>query len=291
MRKLKQAKFLLGDAKDRLPELEEGSVQTAITSPPYWNLRDYGVEGQTGLEDTPEAYVEELGDIFDEVKRVLKDDGTLWLNVGDKYARSSHGDVKPKDMIGLPWQIAFELRRRGWHLRQDIIWKKPDPMPESVTDRCVGQHEYLFLLSKSKDYFFDHEAIQEDAIHSDDRRRGKGRIGYEGKRTGEEGTGQEAFVSIKDKRNKRSVWEQTTAQSSDAHFAPYPVELIEPCVKASTVEGDTVLDPFNGTGTTGIAALKNGRKYIGVDLNEDYIEISKERIVDCEDIPVQHDWW
>jgi len=313
MGKLDKATFLQGDAKTELRSLDEGSARTCITSPPYWGLRDYGTEDQIGLEEEVDAYVNNLCDILDEVGRVLTDDGTLWLNIGDSYAGSGKGPggninkehhhmedksgglvpdgMKPKDLVGIPWEVAFELRSRGWYLRSDIIWKKPDPMPESVKDRPTNQHEYLFLLSKSRDYFYDHDAIKEDAKHADDRRHGEGRIGYNGKRQGDEGTGQEAFVSIKDRRNKRSVWDVTTAQVSEAHFAVFPLELVEPCVLAGSEEGDMVLDPFAGSGTTGIAALKHGRKFVGVDLNKEYIQIAKDRIRGHNEVPVNHGFW
>jgi DNA modification methylase len=173
------------------------------------------------------------------------------------------------------------MQDRGWYFRQDIIWAKPNPMPESVTDRCTKSHEYIFLFSKQPKYFFDHEAIQEPAIHSEDRRAGLGRLNYRGKRQGENGTGQEAFVSIKDFRNKRSVWNVGVASFKDAHFAVYPTALIEPCIKAGSAEGDTVLDPFSGSGTTGEVALKLGRNYVGCELNPDYARLSEKRITEA----------
>lgn len=291
-KKLRNARFISGDAEEKLQEISAESVQTIITSPPYFGLRDYGVDGQIGLENRIEQYVSNLCDVFDEAWNVLSEDGTLWLNLGDKYARKKSGGTKPKDLIGVPWEVAFELRSRGWYLRSDIIWQRPDPMPESADDRPTSSHEHIFLFSKNKDYYYDHEAIKEEAIHSDDRRHGEGRIGYNGKRQGQEGTGQEAFVSIKDRRNKRDVWTVTTAQlSGEAHFAPYPVDLIEPCVIAGSEEEDRVLDPFSGAGTTGIAALKHGRKYVGIDLNEEYNDLAKKRISNHEDVPVQHEFW
>jgi DNA modification methylase len=275
-------------------------------------LRDYGNENQLGLESTPQEFIDNLCKIFDEVWRVLSDDGTVWVNLGDSYFSSSKGSggsnpekskfqagkgkankqsmesivhlspghlpIKPKDLVGIPWRFAFAMQDRGWYLRQDIIWAKPNPMPESVTDRCTKSHEYIFLFSKQPKYFFDHEAIQEPALHSGDRRAGQGRLEYDGKRQGEKGTGQEAFVSIKEFRNKRSVWNVGVASFKDAHFAVYPPALIEPCIKAGSAEGDTVLDPFSGSGTTGEVALKLGRNYIGCELNPDYARLSEKRI-------------
>lgn len=298
-----EARILVGDAVDRLSELPDGSVRTCVTSPPYWGLRDYGHDGQIGAESSPSEFVESLCLVFDEVKRVLSDDGTCWVNLGDSYAGASQsqasnngragygnprertvprlGDgLKPKDLVGIPWRFAFAMQERGWYLRQDIIWAKPNPMPESVTDRCTKSHEYIFLFSKQPKYYFDAEAIQENAIHAEDRRAGLGRLNYRGKRQGEDGTGQEAFVSIKEKRNKRSVWNVGVARFKEAHFAVYPPALITPCVLAGSAEGDTVLDPFSGSGTTGEVALLNGRNYVGVELNPDYAEISRKRLTD-----------
>jgi DNA modification methylase len=300
-----KAEILVGDALASMRNLDDGSVRTCVTSPPYWGLRDYGNDGQLGNEATPQEFVENLCQVFDEVWRVLADDGTVWVNLGDSYngaapnrsgangfndgrtnrdKRFSVGGVqglKPKDMVGIPWRFAFAMQDRAWYLRQDIIWSKPNPMPESVTDRCTKSHEYIFLFSKQPKYFFDHEAIQEPALHSGDRRAGQGRLEYDGKRQGEKGTGQEAFVSIKEFRNKRSVWNVGVASFKDAHFAVYPPALIEPCIKAGSAEGDTVLDPFSGSGTTGEVALKLGRNYIGCELNPDYARLSEKRITEA----------
>lgn len=297
--------ILQGDVREQLRKIPEGSIHTCITSPPYFGLRDYGMDGQIGLEETPEEFVESLVEVFREVKRVLRDDGTLWVNLGDSYAGSGKGQtregskdpkrgkidgmklknsskgftgIKPKDLIGIPWRVALALQADGWYLRQDIIWHKPNPMPESVTDRCTKAHEYVFLLSKSRDYYFDNEAIQEEAIHKEDPRAGYGRLHYRGKREGQEGTGQENFVSIKEKRNKRSVWSVTTKPFAGAHFATFPEKLIEPMILAGSPVGGVVLDPFMGAGTTAVVAKKNGRNYIGTELNPAYIEIAEKRI-------------
>jgi DNA modification methylase len=316
--------ILLGDVRQRLSEIPEGSVRTCVTSPPYFGLRDYGVEGQIGLEQTPDAYVAEMVSVFREVWRVLADDGTLWLNIGDSYVggkgqsgqgspdfqaeRAKNGEsinqayhqiagkqqtrptddrakmreagLKPKDLIGIPWRVAFALQADGWYLRQDIIWAKPNPMPESVTDRCTKSHEYVFLLSKSARYYYDHESVKEPAIHSADRRSGEGRLTYDGKRQGDKGTGQEAFVSIVDKRNKRDVWTINTKPYKGAHFAVMPEALVEPCVLAGSAEGDTVLDPFTGSGTVAVVANRHGRNFVGTELNPEYSEIAKARIKD-----------
>ena len=264
------------------------------------------IDSQLGLEATPDAYVAEMVSVFREVRRVLADDGTLWLNIGDSYNASGgnhaphhkndtgfqgqHGadhhkgrgnlvdGLKPKDLMGIPWRVAFALQADGWYLRQDIIWAKPNPMPESVTDRCTKSHEYVFLLSKSARYYYDHESVKEPAIHSADRRSGEGRLTYDGKRQGNKGTGQEAFVSIVDKRNKRDVWTIATKPFKGAHFAVMPEALVEPCVLAGSAEGDTVLDPFTGSGTVAVVANRLGRNFVGTELNPEYAEIARERI-------------
>jgi DNA modification methylase len=303
-----QARVLVGDAVSRLAELPDGSVRTCVTSPPYWGLRDYGNDGQLGLESTPQEFVENLCQVFDEVRRVLADDGTLWVNLGDSYAGGAaasggkqrlgpnkdldnqRNDVKlkkigeglkSKDLVGIPWRFAFAMQDRGWYLRQDIIWAKPNPMPESVTDRCTKSHEYVFLLTKNPTYYFDHEAIKEPAIHANDRRNGKGRHTYTGKRAENDGLVQQSFVTVNDTRNKRSVWTVTTKGYKEAHFAVYPPELITPCVLAGSAEGDTVLDPFSGSGTTGEVALTHGRNYVGVELNPEYAALSEKRITNA----------
>lgn len=261
---------------------------------------------QIGLEETPEEYVEKLTRVFHEVKRVLKDDGTLWLNIGDSYAtNTTAGDktqgnpefyspsreltktpkksvphnCKQKDLIGVPWLLAFSLRADGWFLRQDIIWHKPNPMPESVKDRCTKSHEYIFLLSKKPNYYFDYEAIQEESIWKEDKRKDAGRIDYNGKRLDGKGKtlAQQSFVKITDKRNKRDVWTVNTKPVKEAHFATFPEKLIEPCILAGSPPGGVVLDPFFGSGTTGRVAIRLNRQYLGIELNPEYVKISDKR--------------
>ena len=303
--------IITGDCIESMKSIPDKSVQTCITSPPYFGLRDYGVDGQIGLEETPDQYVQKLVEVFREVRRVLRDDGTLWLNLGDSYTSSGiksgvsnntsstlqggkstqtaassvkgkfYYDTKPKDLIGIPWRVAFALQADGWYLRQDIIWHKPNPMPESVTDRCTKSHEYIFLLSKSKSYYYDYEAIKEPSLYyGTDSRSDCGNIRYEGKRT-EDTTGkngQDSFVTINKTRNKRSVWTVTTKPYSGAHFATFPPDLIEPCVLAGSPENGIVLDPFGGSGTTGGVAMKLNRKAILCELNPEYVGIMEQRI-------------
>lgn len=312
---MKFNKIYQGHASDVLKTFPDNFVNTVITSPPYWGLRDYGVDGQLGLESTPEEYVQNLVEVFREVKRVLRDDGTLWLNLGDSYAGSgkgawdnpvntkeiyspksdtfkhipkTSGDLKPKDLVGIPWMVAFALRADGWYLRSDIIWHKPNAMPESVTDRPTNAHEYIFLFSKSRHYYYDHEAIKEVAVSGDPnpprgsegvttnlhkgRRQDKKRGSFNGK------YGDLAFRAIRSMRNKRSVWTVTTKPLKEAHFATFPTDLIEPCVLAGSPKKGVVLDPFIGSGTTGLASLKHGRDFIGIDLNPEYIKIAEKRL-------------
>lgn len=271
---------------------------------------------QIGLEESPEEYIERLVEVFREVKRVLKDDGTLWVNIGDSYAgsgkgrnadgsanintdslqynnmgtivgeltKSNTGDAKPKDLIGIPWMLAFALRNDGWYLRQDIIWAKPNPMPESVKDRCTRSHEYIFLLSKSQRYYYDYESIQEDAIWKDDKRNGEGRIAYNGKRMAKGTLAQQSFVTISDKRNKRDVWSVPLHPYFGAHFATFPENLVEPCILAGCPEDGVVLDVFNGAGTTGVVSMRNNRKYIGIDLNQKFIDMTIDRFEKFEGV-------
>lgn len=275
-------------------------AQMCVTSPPYFGLRDYGHEGQLGLEQTPEEYVTNMVEVFRCVRDVLADDGTLWLNVGDSYAgqRGTQpgrvsgsgavvqgqgigagvpGSCKPKDLIGVPWLLAFALRADGWFLRQDIIWHKPNPMPESVRDRCTKAHEYVFLLSKSERYFFDTEAMREDAV--------KGAAGSSFN-TGKTATHQMGRSSdaerVEDgKRNRRSVWTVATRPYKGAHFATFPPSLIEPCILAGSRVGDVVLDPFMGSGTTAAVALRHDRQYLGCELNPAYQPLQEARIADA----------
>jgi DNA modification methylase len=363
------ARVLVGDVRDRLSTVEAGSVQTCVTSPPYWGLRDYGTslwvggdsdcdhvkdssktksfgnpefnenrpsreatktkgyyfenlcencgatrqDSQIGLEGSPDEFVEALCLVFDEVWRVLADDGTLWLNLGDSYASfrdgkatpdSTRGDslgtlvpkgsagnrmassfansyIKHKDLVGIPWRVAFALQARGWYLRSEIIWHKPNPMPESVTDRPTKSHEHIFLLAKSAKYFYDHESIKEPVVTETG---GKG-IRFGGAKYGDSDDPKHATKSGNvsegaETRNKRDVWTVPTKGYDGAHFAVYPTALIEPCILAGSREGDTVLDPFSGSGTTGVVALRNGRNYLGCELNPEYAELSRKRISD-----------
>lgn len=296
-------KIICGDALDVLPTLSPNSVQCCVTSPPYYGLRDYGVYGQIGLEESPDAYVEKIVAVFREVRRVLRDDGTLWVNLGDSYNGSggAGGDyskgglkggqpkypgrkidrLKAKDLIGIPWMVAFALRADGWYLRQDIIWSKPSCMPESVTDRCTKAHEYIFLLSKSAKYYYDAAAIAEPAkgVFASTFRGGA----YINNGTFDNSAGGNRTVignvfRENSTRNKRSVWTVASEPYSEAHFATYPTKLIEPCILAGSRVGDTVLDPFNGSGTTGFVSVQNGRNYIGVELNQAYVELAHKRI-------------
>jgi|TARA_R110000824_G_scaffold3475_4_gene16479 DNA modification methylase len=318
---MNEVKILTGECRKSLQTLEPQSINTCVTSPPYWGLRDYGTgtwEGgdpdcphmrltkiskdtstghrgmydqgsvvgdaiyksscpqcgatrkdeQLGLEDTPEEYAENLVSVFREVRRVLRDDGTVWLNLGDSYSGSGKGPpgnlnkdyhhlehahskivpdgLKPKDLVGIPWRVAFALQADGWYLRQDIIWHKPNPMPESVKDRCTKAHEYIFLLSKNKNYHFDPKGIEERVNH--------------------------------DTRNKRTVWTVNVDSYREAHFATYPPELIRPCIMAGCPEGGTVLDPFAGSGTTGMVASHNDRNAVLCEINPEYVEIIRKRM-------------
>lgn len=304
--------FLLGDAYETLKSLSDESVNCIVTSPPYFNLRDYGKKEQIGLEDSPELYINRLVEVFMECHRVLKNDGTLWINIADSYAGSSKGsahydstgykqstnrgmgrqinknipkgytgnNIKQKDLIGIPWMLAFALRSKGWYLRQDIIWNKPNPMPESVTDRCTKSHEYIFLLSKSKNYYFDHEQIKEESVYQPGERSDKSRGQFNGIRHKQKDIKHisESFRAIRETRNKRSVWTICTKPYKMAHFATFPIELIEPCILAGCPKEGIVLDPFMGSGTTAQAALINQRNFIGIEINEKYIDLAKKRI-------------
>lgn len=284
------------DCLTGLKTLDNKSVNCCITSPPYYGLRDYGVDGQIGLEDTPAEYIDKLVAVFHEVSRVLRDDGTLWVNIGDTY--------QDKSLIGIPWMLAFALRADGWYLRQDIIWSKPNPMPESVTDRCTKSHEYIFLFSKSAKYYFSAEAIAEPVTQStvdrlgqdvenqigSDRIPGKtnGNMKAAAPRYGGEKYTKDpnAFYRTKSgnaydfrpMRNKRDVWSVSTQPCKEAHFATFPQKLIEPCVLAGCPKGGTVLDPFMGSGTTAKVAIELQRNYIGFEISEKYIEIANRRL-------------
>jgi DNA modification methylase len=295
------------DVMDALRGIESESIQCVVTSPPYWGLRDYGVDGQIGLEATPDKYVTTMVTVFHEVWRVLKDDGTLWLNMGDCYAtRVGKGGMhnknnagkqayriidggfiqpnrlpipgfKPKDLVGMPWRMAFALQADGWYLRSDIIWAKPNPMPESVKDRPTKAHEYLFLLTKQERYFYDQEAIMEPGVarnHHDATGLGYCAPGQ----TPQRGNRMAKKEQCSGMRNVRSVWTIAPQAFSGAHFATFPEALVVPCVKAGSREGDTVLDPFAGSGTVGLVAMKLGRKAILIDLNEAYCKLMIERI-------------
>ena len=289
--------LLIGNSLEKIDEIKEKSVQAIVTSPPYWGLRDYHADGQLGEELVPEDFVKNLTSLFNKSKRVLKDDGTLWLNIGDTYfgakgghweggnsitsnatgdnyrmhrkAPPKHHRLKTKDLTGVPWMLAFSLQKDGWYLRQDIIWHKPNPMPEAVKDRCVKSHEYIFLLSLKPKYYFDYEAIQEKAVYVGDNRASRG-----DSRRNEPLAASMAANSqpTKEFRNKRSVWSINTAQSGEAHFAVFPEKIPELCIRAGTKEGDIVLDPFMGSGTTASVAKRLGRKWIGIEINEEYAE-------------------
>lgn len=294
-----------GDCRETMRKwAKEGiKAQTCVTSPPYFGLRDYGRDGQIGMEETPEEYISEMVEVFRCVRDVLADDGTVWLNIGDSYCNSNgfaraspeyqregrnnmpandrkldklHATgLKTKDLIGIPWMLAFALRADGWYLRQDIIWHKPNPMPESVQDRCTKAHEYIFLLSKSQKYYYDHEAIK-DPVKQDwgtrDRTEGK----YHN-----EGSGLQPHSGLEksyEMANKRSVWTVNTKPYAGAHFAVFPQELIEPCILAGAPVGGIVLDPFMGSGTTAQVAQNLGRQYIGCELNTDYKPLQDKRV-------------
>lgn len=322
-----------GDALEVLKTLPDEHVKCVITSPPYYNLRDYGVPGQIGLEETPEAYVERLRNVFREVRRVLHPEGTLWLNLGDSYAAAGRGGggsfmtqrqegawshakekrgwryppegFKKKELIGIPWRVAFALQADGWYLRQDIIWAKPNPMPESVTDRCTKSHEYIFLLTKSETYQYDAMAIAEPAVYDGPNapdkiksphgqgytRRARKPAGWD---LGSGGHGSFHRKGREEKptysqidatvRNKRSVWIVATHPFPDAHYATFPVALILPCVLAGSREGQKIMDPFFGSGTVGVAALRQGRQFIGIELDPNNVDMARRRIL--EDAPL-----
>ena len=302
-------KVIHGDCLDVMREMPDKSINCCVTSPPYWGLRDYRVDGQLGIEKTPEEYVEKMVVIFRELKRILSGDGTLWLNLGDSYG-SGRGDtysgfneryngtggagskqnmtlsdkirsherttnLRPKNLVGIPWRVAFALQADGWYLRSDIIWSKPNPMPESVTDRPTKSHEYIFLLSKSGKYYYDAEAISEQCIQGDenirDRTNNKINLGT--------GLAPHGYLLRNNylKRNKRSVWTIATQPYAEAHFATFPEKLIEPCILAGCPEGGIIIDPFIGSGTTAKVAQEMKRNFIGIELNQEYIPLTEKR--------------
>lgn len=340
-----EVKILVGDVRQKLAELPDESVQCVVTSPPYWGLRDYGVAGQLGLEATPAEYVAAMVEVFGQVRRVLKPDGTLWMNLGDSYAGSGRGmgdtkttnkgneasrgvggsklpcgrhenarqngnigrawvkppeGLKPKDLVGIPWRVAFAMQADGWWLRSDIIWHKPSPMPESITDRPTKAHEYIFLLAKSESYFYDAEAIKEKAGNNTHPRRAKNfrpsgwangsdhsAIAHQTAKTHRKcaaatsGVKQnksfdDAMCEMVEYRNKRSVWTVPSRPYKEAHFATYPPDLIKPCILAGSRPGDVVLDPFGGSGTTGMVALELGRSAILIELNPEYAKLAEQ---------------
>lgn len=374
---MNRAKILIGDVRQRLAEVADGSVQCVVTSPPYWGLRDYGtatwidgseecdhqgkphrtranvnknagngpdkknaemteffretcgkcgarrVDSQLGLEETPGEYVAEMVKVFDDVHRILADDGVLWLNLGDSYFSNTKGTggsnpetshrhaikgkanfqafdpvyldagdllIKQKDLVGIPWRVAFALQETGWYLRQEIIWHKPNPMPESVTDRCTKSHEHIFLLTKSSRYFFDNDAIRERGVMSSGDSAGSAQRntqethGLGGGNTGmtraKEKLAEELAQKGYSTRNKRSVWTIPTKPFRGAHFAVMPEALVEPCILAGSKPGDLVLDPFTGSGTVAVVAMRHGRNFIGTELNPDYAAIAEQRISD-----------
>jgi len=306
-------KIIQGECKEVLRTLPDKTFNTCVTSPPYWGLRDYEEDKQLGLEETPEKYVANLVEVFKEVRRVLRDDGTVWLNLGDSYCSSrpmgSSGNsdkvgdaykkhtesfdfgrtgktlkvgsnkhrvrgkvakgLKPKDLVGIPWRVAFALQEDGWYLRQDIIWNKPNPMPESVQDRCTKSHEYIFLLSKKDKYYYDNESIKEDCLEENKKDLNE-RMTYEEFHYDE--------VVTTDKKNKRSVWTVSTKSYKEAHFATYPTDLIEPCILAGCPKDGNVLDPFGGAGTTGLVSDRLGRNATLIELNKSYADIIEKRL-------------
>jgi site-specific DNA-methyltransferase (cytosine-N4-specific) len=272
---LTESVVLQGDTERLIVRLPSGFFRCCVTSPPYWGLRDYGASDQMGAEDDPGEYVERLVEVFDQVRRTLTDDGTLWLNLGDSYTSGNRGyrapdkknpvramayrartpsGLKPKDLVGIPWRVAFALQEAGWYLRSDIVWEKPNCMPESVKDRPTRCHEYLFLFSKSLRYYYDNDSVREA-----------------------------------NGRNRRTVWSIPTEPFSGAHFATFPPSLVEPCILAGSSPGDWVLDPFFGAGTVGVVCEQQHRSYVGIELNPVYVELAVERIRDTERLLFTHD--
>ena len=293
-----------GDSLEVLRTLPDASAQCCVTSPPYWGLRDYGHDGQIGLEETPEQYVARLVAVFAEVRRVLADDGVLWLNLGDSYSARAGAQVdntidpdgrnsgawsgksrkpaqglKPKDLVGIPWRVAFALQADGWYLRSDTIWHKPNPMPESVRDRPTKSHEYVFLMSKSARYFYDQDAIREPDCGRPSGNDFTSRQGAALHHARPNGDGGAPWVPGKG-RNARSVWTIPTQPFLGAHFAVMPPALADRCIRAGSRVGDTVLDPFSGAGTTGMVARRLRRQYVGIELNPEFADMARNRIDD-----------
>ncbi len=328
---MKAWQILQGDCLDEMEWMANESVQCCVTSPPYFGLRDYGHEGQIGLETSPAEYVRKMVDVFREVRRVLKPDGTLWLNLGDSYAGSgpsgasyqsrttiarngktkdgafaisgtlaarglTYAEKKPipplgfkhKDLLGIPWRVAFALQEDGWYLRQDIIWHKPNPMPESVRDRCTKAHEYIFLFSKSPKYYFDSESMKEPAVMAGSRiklgSRSFAKRQADGAGVKPSGNGNAEHYDVPAYRNRRSVWTVPTRPFKGAHFAVYPPKLIEPCILAGSRVGDVVFDPFAGSGTTGAVAVAHGRKATMCELNAEYVDLIKARMAQDKEL-------
>lgn len=312
------SKIICGDSLKVLQSLPDNTVNCCVTSPPYFGLRDYDIDGQVGLETSPDEYVNTIVSIMTEVRRVLADDGTLWLNLGDSYNGSNkagnpnseyakrhtafgkpldkqyHGVpvnidwLKPKDLIGIPWMVAFALRASGWYLRSDIIWAKPNPMPSSVRDRCTSSHEYIFMLSKSRKYYFDAESIQEESVTKSSDKRGvrvhESRANDSKFWRKQDAVGKSNYTGFNKRyvhrayRNKRDVWKVSVKPFKGAHFATFPADLIEPMILAGCPVGGTVLDPFFGSGTVGVVCDNLGRQFIGIDLNPDYCQMAYNRI-------------
>ena len=298
-------KVYFGDCRDSMRQMAKDGVkvQMCVTSPPYYGLRDYGVGGQIGAEQTPQEFIDNLVEVFACVWNILADDGTLWVNLGDTYSAGGRGagseiqsankgsitgnvlgtwkvdGYRPKNLLGMPWKLAFALQEFGWNLRQDIIWHKPNPMPESVTDRCTKSHEYIFLLSKNQKYYYDYEAIKEPVSESTTLRLMQNIELQQGSnRVPNKTNGNMKAVGNSESRNKRSVWTVNTSTFKGAHFATYPEELIEPCILAGSKVGDIVLDPFFGSGTTGQVSQNLGRKWIGCELNKEYETLQNQRL-------------
>lgn len=314
-------RIINADVMAGLAELADESVHCVVTSPPYWGLRDYGVEGQIGFEETPQLFIDRMVDVFREVRRVLRNDGTLWLNMGDGYSGGGSGardaerwpkqsrndhriehrrkgtdcdpkrgkgaygqplhharGLKPKDLIGMPWRLALALQADGWWLRQDIIWHKPNPMPESVRDRPTKAHEYLFLMAKSARYYYDQEAIREEAVYEGDKRHLRTDKSKDTGGPREDNGSRMRTGNATSGRNRRSVWEIPTQPFPGAHFATFPQKLVEPCILAGTKPSDVVLDPFAGSGTVGVVAYRHGREFLGFELNPEYCDMANPRV-------------